>query len=76
MTYVIGSVNQITKSLLNPGVTLASRIANDITYLESHYHLPSLDYSAVILLVISVLVNLAGQWIGRRFDVATTLVTK
>jgi phosphate transport system permease protein len=75
VTYVIGSVNQVTKSLLDPGVTLASRIANDITYIESHYHLPSLYYCAVILLVISVLVNLAGQWIGRRFDVRSTLVT-
>jgi phosphate transport system permease protein len=75
VTYVIGSVNQVTKSLLDPGVTLASRIANDITYIESRYHLPSLYYCAVILLVISVLVNLAGQWIGRRFDVQSTLVT-
>ena len=75
VTEVIGSVDQVKASTFEPGVTLASRIANDIVYLESPYHLPALYYLAVILLAMSVLVNLIGQWIGRRFDVHTTLVT-
>lgn len=75
VTFVIGSVNQVRKSLFEPGVTLASRIANDIIYIESHLHLPALYYCAVILLAISVVVNLTGQWIGRRFDVQTTMLT-
>jgi ABC-type phosphate transport system permease subunit len=56
-------------------VTLASRIVNDIVYLESHYHLSALFYCAVLLLAISVMVNLIGQWIGRRFDVHGTTVS-
>jgi phosphate transport system permease protein len=73
VTEVVGSVNQVRRSVYEPGVTLASRIANDIVYLESRFHLPALYYCAAILLVISVVVNLIGQWIGRRFDVHSAL---
>ncbi len=76
VTFVIGSVNQVKGSLLEPGVTLASRIANDVVYLESRYHLPALYYCAVILLAIALVVNLLGQAIGRRFDVHATLGTQ
>lgn len=66
---VVGAGNEIHGSLFLPGITLASRIANDFVNPLSSLQTAALFYLAALLLVITVAANLAGQAIGRRFDV-------
>jgi phosphate transport system permease protein len=70
---MIGDGNGIHSSLFLPGVSLASRIANEFQSPESKLHIPSLFYLALILLVIGLTTSLIARWIGRRFDVQRTL---
>jgi phosphate transport system permease protein len=63
---VIGGGSTIHASLFEPGSTLASRIINEIQSLDNSLHLPSLYYSALILLVIGALTNLLAQLIASR----------
>jgi phosphate transport system permease protein len=67
VTQVIGAGFGIHWSLFKTGDTLASRIAGQYPG-ESDLQIHSLVYLAAILLVISLLVNLAAQAIVRRFS--------
>jgi phosphate transport system permease protein len=69
---VIGAGSEIKRSLFETGDTLASRIALQFPGAFSDLHKASLFYLAVILLVIGVVTNLLAEWIGRRFDYAST----
>ena len=69
VTQVVGAGNQIHASLFQTGDTLASRIADQFQGATSALHIASLFYLGLILLVIELLVNVAAQWIARRFDV-------
>jgi ABC-type phosphate transport system permease subunit len=51
-----------------PGMTLASRIANDITNIENPLQRSSLFYLAVILFVITTASSLVARGIARRFE--------
>jgi phosphate transport system permease protein len=73
VTQLIGDGAGIHKSLFLPGVSLASRIANEFTTPESKLHLPSLFYLALILLVIGLVTSLLARTIARRFDVQRAL---
>jgi phosphate transport system permease protein len=74
VTQMIGNGNGIHASLFEPGVSLASRIANEFNTAESPLHVPSLFYLALILLVIGLLTSLLTKAIAGRFDVQRALV--
>jgi phosphate transport system permease protein len=67
VTQVIGAGHGIHWSFFATGDTLASRIAGQYPG-ESRLQIASLVYLAAILLVISLIVNLAAQAIVRRFS--------
>jgi phosphate transport system permease protein len=73
VTQMIGDGAGIHTSLFLPGVSLASRIANEFNTPEHKLHIPSLFYLALILLVIGLTTSLIARWISRRFDVNRTL---
>ena len=64
----IGGGTVIKADLLQPGNTMAARIAQEITYVVSNLELHSLYYLALILLVIGVATNLTARWIARRYS--------
>jgi phosphate transport system permease protein len=68
VTQVIGAGYGIHWSLFATGDTLASRIAGQYQGASTKLLVASLVYLAAILLVISLLVNLAAQVIVRRFS--------
>ena len=70
VTQVIGAANAIHGSLFQNGDTLASRIADQFGNSASPLQTPALFYLALILLVLSVITNLAAHGIARRFDVS------
>jgi phosphate transport system permease protein len=65
---VIGDGALIHGSLFLPGVTIASRIANDITFITSELHQSSLFYLAVILFAITASTSIVARSIARRFE--------
>ncbi|HYQ78684.1 MAG TPA: phosphate ABC transporter permease subunit PstC [Solirubrobacterales bacterium] len=68
VSQVIGAGSTIQASLFKSGDTLASRIALQFPGALTELHKASLYYCALILLVISVVANVAASWIGRRFS--------
>ena len=61
VTMVIGNRPEIARSLFSPGYTLASAIANEFTEAVSNMHLSALMEMALVLFVITLIVNaLAG----------------
>ena len=66
VTQVIGNRVAINRSLFEPGDTLASRIAGQYQGADTALQVASLVYLAVILLVFSLIANLAAQLIVRR----------
>ena len=63
---MIGNNVAIHPSLFEPGDTLASRIASQYQGADTALQIASLVYLAVILLVFSLIANLAAQLIVRR----------
>jgi phosphate transport system permease protein len=71
---VIGGGSIINGSLFAPGNSLAARITLEIQYIENPQQRSSLFYLALILLVMSLVVNLLARAIARRYDVHRTFV--
>jgi phosphate transport system permease protein len=70
VTQVIGNDSQIRASLFAPAGTLASWIASQYTSANPGLGQSSLIYLAAILLVVTVIVNLAARLLVRRSAVA------
>jgi phosphate transport system permease protein len=70
---VIGDGAGIHSSMFLPGISLASRIANEFVTPENKLDIPSLFYLALILLAIGLATSLLARWIAGRFDVHRTL---
>jgi phosphate transport system permease protein len=68
VTQVIGGLGGIHLSLFANGDTLASRIAAQYQAAATGIHISALVYVALVLLVISLVVNFAAQLIVRRFE--------
>jgi phosphate transport system permease protein len=68
VTQVIGNGVPIRLSIFQPGVTLASQLANQYSSSISPLFTSSLIYLGLILLVITFAANLAAQRIVHRFD--------
>lgn len=68
VTQVIGGTAGIRASFFGPADTLASRIASQYQGAVSNIQASSLGYLAAILLVLSVLFNVAARLIVRRVE--------
>jgi phosphate transport system permease protein len=72
VTMVIGNTNRISASLLDPGATMASIIANEFTEATSPIYLSSLIEIALVLFAITIVVNALARLLvlwatgGRR----------
>src|SRR5207244_3719153 len=66
VTQVIGGGTAIHRNLFGTGDTLASKIAASYQGAQSNLQVSALVYLGLILLVFSLLANLAAQWIVRR----------
>lgn len=66
VTMVIGNRHEISLSLLQPGFTIASAIANEFAEAVTNIHLSALIYAGLVLLVITVLVNATARWLIWR----------
>ena len=66
VTMVIGNSNNLTLNVLAPGNTMASLIANEFSEATSEVYLASLIEIALLLFVISTLINIAGKLIINR----------
>src|SRR5262245_62373423 len=75
VTMVIGNTNRISASLLAPGATMASVIANEFTEATGHLYLSALIEIALTLFALTIVVNAAARLLvlavtGGRRDVA------
>ena len=61
VTMVIGNANTLSLNLLAPGNTMASLIANEFSEATGAVYLASLIEIALLLFVISTLINIAGK---------------
>jgi len=70
VTMVIGNRPEISASLLAPGYTMASLIANEFSEATNDLHLSALMAVGAILFIITLVVNAVARWlvwsVGRR----------
>ena len=66
VTMLIGNANILSANLLGPGNTMASLIANEFSEATSEVYLASLIEIALLLFVISTLINVVGKLIIKR----------
>jgi len=69
VTMLIGNSNFMPKSIFSPANTMASVIANEFTEATRDVHLSALIQIGLWLFILSVVVNLIGSFIVRRFEV-------
>jgi phosphate transport system permease protein len=63
---VIGNSPEISKSLFGPGATMASIIANEYAEAVDDLHLSSLTYVALLLFVITFIVNYLAKMVVTK----------
>ncbi len=66
VTMVIGNTHDISASLLAPGYTMASLIANEFSEATSDMHLSALMAVGFVLFVITIIVNMIARWLVSR----------
>ena len=66
VTMVIGNSNTLTLNVLGPGNTMASLIANEFSEATTEVYLASLIEIALLLFIISTLINIAGKLVINR----------
>jgi phosphate transport system permease protein len=71
VTMVIGNTPQIRASLLQPGYTLASVIANEFTEATTDLYLSTLFEIGLVLFGITILANLIGQLLLRTLKTSS-----
>lgn len=67
VTMVIGNTSIIPKSIFDPGNTMASVIANEFTEAASTLYLSSLIELGLILFLVTVVINVIGKKVIKRF---------
>jgi phosphate transport system permease protein len=68
VTMVIGNTTALPTSIFSPGNTMASVIANEFTEADRAVYLSALIELALVLFVITVIINLIGKAIVKRFS--------
>jgi phosphate transport system permease protein len=75
VTFVIGNSNTVSSSLLMPGATITSVLANEFTEATSKLYMSSLIYLGLILIAVTLVVQffavLLIRRLGRREGTAT-----
>ncbi|BAZ21880.1 phosphate ABC transporter, inner membrane subunit PstC [Kalymmatonema gypsitolerans NIES-4073] len=70
VTMVIGNSAQISASLLDPGYTIPSVLANEFAEAQDPLHIGALTYLGLILFVVTLVVNICAvvivQFVGRK----------
>ncbi len=66
VTMVIGNRHEISASLLAPGYTLASLIANEFAEATGDLHLSALMAAGAVLLFVTITVNALARWLVWR----------
>jgi phosphate transport system permease protein len=66
VTMVIGNSNNLSLNVLGPGSSMASLIANEFSEATGAAYLASLIEIALLLFVISTLINIVGKLIINR----------
>jgi len=69
---VIGNRPQVTTSLFQPAYTIAAALANEFSEATTPLYVSSLILLAVVLFVISLIVNAAARWLVWRVGGSTT----
>ncbi len=68
---VIGSNNQINRSLFAPAQTMSTLLANEFAEASSPIHRAALAEVALILLIMSLLFNIVARWLVVGADANT-----
>jgi phosphate transport system permease protein len=68
VTMVIGNTTALPTSIFSPGNTMASVIANEFTEADRTVYLSALIELALVLFIITVVINLIGKAIVKRFS--------
>jgi phosphate transport system permease protein len=66
LAMLVGSTNVISPSLFSPANTLAALLANKFPEAAAPLDLGALMYAALVLMVLTLVVNVAGELIVRR----------
>jgi phosphate transport system permease protein len=72
VTMVIGNSNFLPQSIFSPGNTMASVIANEFTEATGSLYLASLIGLALVLFVVTMIINILGKWVIRKMTVRVT----
>jgi phosphate transport system permease protein len=67
VTMVIGNTSIIPRSIFSPGNTMASVIANEFTEADRTVYLSALIELALVLFLVTVVINLIGKRVIKRF---------
>jgi phosphate transport system permease protein len=67
VTMVIGNANYIPTSIFSPANTMASLIANEFTEATGEVYIASIIYIALLLFLISCIINLTGRYVISRW---------
>ena len=68
VTMLIGNAHDISASLLAPGYTMASLIANEFTEASGDLHLSALMAVGFVLLLVTLIVNAIARWLVWRVE--------
>jgi phosphate transport system permease protein len=74
VTFVIGNAHRISSSLLAPGTTISSAIANEFTEAVGDLYTSSLIALGLLLFLITFTVIAVAQWLLRRLERRTGAV--
>ena len=69
VTMVIGNSTLLPKSIFSPGNTIASLLANEFAEASSDLYLSYLVEIGFVLLVITIVINLLGQYITKKMSI-------
>jgi phosphate transport system permease protein len=67
VTMVIGNTSMIPDSIFGPGNTMASVIANEFTEADHTLYLSALIELGLVLFIVTVIINMIGKRIIKRF---------
>jgi phosphate transport system permease protein len=68
VTMVIGNSNFLPKSIFSPGNTMASVIANEFTEATGNLYLASLIELALVLFIVTTIINVLGKLIIQKMS--------
>jgi phosphate transport system permease protein len=72
VTMVIGNSNFLPTSIFSPGNTMASVIANEFTEATGSLYLASLIELALLLFIVTMVINVLGKLVIRKMTAGTT----